>query len=289
MRILQNGNVGIGTTNPTAKLFIGQSNDALVDKTSFLINNSDQSQTKPIFKIESYDNEANFNVLELTNENLITDFVVQSQGNVGIGTATPEARLHVHGSSVTNSKTLLIDGFGASQGYGIFMQPNNNDIGMHYVTFANNTGSVIGSISRGVLSGISYNTNSDYRLKENVAELDAEMAVKKVMAARPVSYTWKSDGSADVGFIAHELMEAGFVNAVAGEKDAVDADGKIVPQGVDYGRITPEIMKVVQYLVKENEKLRAEIEASGLLIIDLKEQQKQIEALKNEVELLKNK
>ena len=53
-------------------------------------------------------------------------------------------------------------------------------------------------------SSTAYNTSSDYRLKENVAPMTGALA--KVAQLKPVTYTWKVDGSAGQGFIAHELQ-----------------------------------------------------------------------------------
>jgi hypothetical protein len=82
----------------------------------------------------------------------------------------------------------------------------------------------------------SYNTTSDYRLKENVAPMTG--ALEKVAALKPCTYTWKVDGSAGQGFIAHEL-QAVVPDCVTGEKDAVvaignvvDAEGNVTQEGV---------------------------------------------------------
>ena len=45
--------------------------------------------------------------------------------------------------------------------------------------------------------------------------------------------------------------------AVIGEKDAVDDEGNIMPQGVDYGKITPELVAAIQELHARIEKLEA--------------------------------
>jgi hypothetical protein len=85
-------------------------------------------------------------------------------------------------------------------------------------------------------SSTSYNTSSDYRLKENVAPMTG--ALEKVAQLKPCTYTWKSDGSAGQGFIAHEL-QAVVPDCVTGEKDAVerlgnilDADGSVLQESV---------------------------------------------------------
>lgn len=106
-------------------------------------------------------------------------------------------------------------------------------------------------------SSTSYNTSSDYRLKENVQPMTN--ALDKIAALKPVTYNWKVDGSADRGFIAHELQEV-IPQAVYGEKDAVDDKGNIMPQGVDYGKITPEIVKAIQEQQAMITELKARIE-----------------------------
>jgi hypothetical protein len=62
-----------------------------------------------------------------------------------------------------------------------------------------------------------FNSISDYRLKENVQPITGALA--KVAQLKPVTYKWKVDGADGEGFIAHELAEV-FPHAVNGEKDA---------------------------------------------------------------------
>lgn len=79
-------------------------------------------------------------------------------------------------------------------------------------------GTVVGSIGY-TDTATSFNTSSDYRLKENVEPMVG--ALEKLQLLKPVTYTWKSNGEASQGFIAHELQEV-FPEAVTGEKDAVE-------------------------------------------------------------------
>ena len=103
-----------------------------------------------------------------------------------------------------------------------------------------------------------YSTSSDYRLKENLREL--EDGIDNVLKMKPLRYNWKADGREGIGFIAHELSEI-VPEAVTGEKDAVDEEGKIKPQAVDYGRITPYLVKAIQELVEEVNVLKEKINA----------------------------
>jgi hypothetical protein len=105
-------------------------------------------------------------------------------------------------------------------------------------------------------SSTAYNTSSDYRLKENVQPMAG--ALTKVASLKPVTYTWKSDGTNGQGFIAHELQEH-FPDAVHGEKDAVDADGNIDPQGVDTSFLVATLTAAIQELKAELDAAKADI------------------------------
>jgi len=108
-------------------------------------------------------------------------------------------------------------------------------------TFATETGSItdVGG------TGVAFNTTSDYRLKENVQPMTGGLAT--VAALKPVTYDWISNGSAGEGFIAHEL-QAVIPDAVSGEKDAVNEDGSINAQGVDFSKIVPHLVAAIQEL-----------------------------------------
>jgi hypothetical protein len=105
-------------------------------------------------------------------------------------------------------------------------------------------GAEAGSIS--IVAGgttVAYNTSSDYRLKENIQPMTGALA--RVAALKPRTYTWKSTGEADDGFIAHELAEV-CQSAVTGEKDAVDADGKPQYQGIDTSFLVATLTAAIQ-------------------------------------------
>jgi hypothetical protein len=85
-------------------------------------------------------------------------------------------------------------------------------------------------------------------------------ALAKVAALKPVTYTWKSNGSDGQGFIAHEL-QAVVPDCVTGAKDAVqtvddlDADGKKIGtkevpkyQGIDTSYLVATLTAAIQEL-----------------------------------------
>ena len=108
------------------------------------------------------------------------------------------------------------------------------------------TGSEIGSIE-GQASATAFRTSSDYRLKENVDyDWDATTRLKQL---KPARFNWIIDDTNTPvdGFLAHEVSSV-VPEAVGGEKDAVDDDGKIIPQGIDQSKLVPLMVKTIQEL-----------------------------------------
>jgi len=114
-------------------------------------------------------------------------------------------------------------------------------------------GSTVGTVSV-TGSATAYNTSSDYRLKENVIPI--ANALDKVAQLKPVTYKWKADGSEGEGFIAHELAEV-CPQAVNGDKDAVDAEGKPIYQGVD----TSFLVATLTAAIKEQQTIINDLKA----------------------------
>jgi hypothetical protein len=118
-----------------------------------------------------------------------------------------------------------------------------------------NGGVVVGSVSYNNTS-TSYNTTSDYRLKENIRPIDR--ALEKVIALRPVAYTWKGNGSDGEGFIAHELQEV-CPQAVTGTKDEQDETGNPRYQAIDQSKLVSLLTAAIQELKAELDALKAHI------------------------------
>ena len=100
------------------------------------------------------------------------------------------------------------------------------------------SGVVRGSIS---ISGssTSYNTSSDYRLKEDVQPMSG--ATDRLKELKPVNFAWKADGSRVDGFLAHEAQEV-VPESVTGSKDAMQTEEYEVTPAVldDEGNVTTE-------------------------------------------------
>jgi hypothetical protein len=165
--------------------------------------------------------------------------------------------LWVEGNGTTKYRTAAAAGV-----YGVSITANNSqsDIGIsgsgtstqHRIKFFNTNGQVGAINTSGTAT--SYNTSSDYRLKENVSYTwDATARLKQL---KPARFNFIADADTIVdGFLAHEV-ETIIPEAVSGIKDATekytDEDGKeqtrIVPQGIDQSKLVPLLVKTIQEL-----------------------------------------
>jgi hypothetical protein len=120
-------------------------------------------------------------------------------------------------------------------------------------------GYTCGAIQRvGSTAAVTYGTSSDYRLKEDIAPMTG--ALDTVAKLKPVTYIWKEDGSDGQGFIAHELAEV-CPDAVQGKKDAVDAEGNPVYQGIDTSFLVATLTAAIQEQQAMIDELKAKVAA----------------------------
>ena len=96
-----------------------------------------------------------------------------------------------------------------------------------------------------------FTSASDYRLKENVETLPN--GLDRLKQLKPVKFKWKEHDYTSEGFIAHEVQEI-YPEAVVGEKDDK------VMQSMDYGKITPLLVKAIQDHQTIIDDLKARIE-----------------------------
>lgn len=107
-------------------------------------------------------------------------------------------------------------------------------------------------------SSTSYNTSSDYRLKEDWQPMTG--ASDRVLALKPVNFAWKADGSRVDGFLAHELQEV-VPEAATGFKDEVDEDLNPVYQGIDQSKLVPLLTAALQEALNKIDALETRIAA----------------------------
>jgi hypothetical protein len=169
---------------------------------------------------------------------------ISANGNISIATTN------------ASSGRLNIEGYTNGDRYGIFMRPSANDATP--IAFHNVAGSTIGSIST-TSSATAYNTSSDYRLKENVVPLTGAIDRLNQLQVHRFNFIADPDKTVD-GFIAHEA-QAVVPECVTGTKDAVDADGNPVYQGIDQSKLVPLLTAALQEALAEIESLKARVAA----------------------------
>ena len=189
---------------------------------------------------------------------------IASDGNVGIG---------------KSSSSLDIDGsifFGNGQQLQI-VQSGSGGKAMN-IRRRTNVGTLIqfdrissvGSISCNNTS-TSYNTSSDYRLKENVVTLSDPITRLKTLKAYRFNFIEDKSLTVD-GFIAHEVTAV--PEAITGTKDAVVTQamidneeyekeqlGDIIPQSIDQAKLVPLLVAAVQEAIGKIEVLETEVAA----------------------------
>jgi len=186
---------------------------------------------------------------------------VTSGGGVYVNsTSTPALGTELFGVAANSSGLTTAAAFANNVNTAptLFIANSSNTTNTYHVRFASgSSGNTRGEIYYNG-SQLVYATSSDYRLKENVEPL--ARGVDLIKQLRPVSYRWIESQQEDIGFIAHEVQEV-FPNAVGGEKDAVDEDGKILPQTYDPSKLVPLLTAALQEAIARIETLEAAVAA----------------------------
>jgi|GEM_PF-5985390 hypothetical protein len=196
VRITTSGNVGIGTTAPTAKLHVVGSSD-----TEQLIVKGNATQTD--------------NLVEFQNSAGTGLVVVDGTGNVGIGTTGPGSKLHVYTDNSTTNKpgihieqdgtgdaTLSFERTGAvSYGIGIdatnnyFQISRNTDLATNpYITIDTNGNLGIGTTAPGYKLNVLGIDSDD----ANNVLAGSQLAVQGTSAAHGIYFRAKGSGSAGI-------------------------------------------------------------------------------------------
>jgi hypothetical protein len=172
--------------------------------------------------------------------------------------ASERARIDSSGNLLVGT-TSILDGNSARIAVG-FTYPrtgmefqSTTSSSLYQITFRNTSTGLVGSITSDTTS-TSYNTSSDYRLKNTIAPMTGALA--KIALLKPCTYKWNANGADGEGFIAHELAEV-FPQAVSGEKDAVDSNGNIKPQGIDTSFLVATLTAAIQELKAEFDAYKA--------------------------------
>jgi len=288
LRVDASGNVGVGTNSPNGALDVRQ--DAADGTTLRLVNTGSASNSRALLRLVSQTSNFGGGLFQ-------TNGTDSSYATSALSLYTFDAQPLVFGTS--NNERARIDTSGrllvgttdpdlvlTSGTHGCAIHGN---IGFIAVNRANDTSAAFGrttstgsivefyynGVSRGSIStngtNVSYNTSSDYRLKEDVQPIVG--SVNRLMALKPVNFAWKEDGSRVDGFLAHEAQEV-VPECVTGEKNQVqiveikDEDGNVtgteerpVYQGIDQSKIVPLLVAALQEAMAEIAELKADVAA----------------------------
>jgi len=191
---------------------------------------------------------------------------ITSGGNVGLATSSPAALLSLKGRGGADIIFQMNDEnnvrrcfYIPNQYYGYMWAVGVVSNGGKAFSFGNQDGNEVGTIVINA-GGVAYNTTSDYRLKEDLKDFNG---LEKVSAIKVYDFKWKNLDERTDGVLAHELAEV-LPYAVSGVKDALNHEGKIEAQSVDYSKLTPVLVKAIQELKAENDTLKEILQRNNI-------------------------
>ena len=274
MRIRSNGRCGIGTTNPSSIVQIGDTanSDNFI---TFGKRVSASETNRPVIGQTSTTGSNNDLGICATSTGGSIRFYT-GNGSGGFGAGSNEERFRVDGSGnavlggnsinpVSNNEVGI-----ALRSAGNFLTNTLSTNAPHQfrrntdgdlIRFHNNATSDVGAISVGPMSTF-YSTSSDYRLKENVVELDG--AIDRVKQLAPKRFNFIVDPNKTVdGFLAHEAQTV-VPQAVSGTHNEVDEENNPVMQRIDQSKLVPLLTAALKEAIAKIETLEQRLTDAGL-------------------------
>jgi hypothetical protein len=292
------GQLGVGTTSPQEMLHVKSSGLTRLSVESTTFGRTETSYVTPAQTwITGTDQTNNFYVYDLTANRVRMAFT--TFGTVGIGTTSPQESLHIKSSSLTRL-SLESTPFGRAETS--YVTPSrtwitgtdvtNNfyiyDLTANFVRMAINTdGNVgvgttapqrllhvngrarIGFIPpEASVAQVCFNAAGDLlqcgasslKWKTDVRPFD--LGLETVLHLRPISFTWKESGSKDFGLGAEDVAKS------ASELTFFNSKGE--PEGVKYDHLNVVFINAFKEQQKQIETQKAEIELLKATVCDLK-------------------
>jgi hypothetical protein len=266
MRITSAGDVGIGTSSPSAGLHVNKaSGEASIKITSVDTAGVQQSL---YFGATSFNRAAIKSLNANTFDGNLQFFTgnsstfderarIDSSGNLLVGTTTVVGKANiVQASQQSSGYTLFLQhtwtGDVGVAGLYIAKRDNNSTTSQILVRFSiNNDAAGQGQINGNGASQAAFGTFSDRRLKENIVDLEPQLA--NICALRPVEFDYieSEGGGHQISFIAQEFEEV-YPDAI-GER----SDGMKTLTG--WGKTEARLVKAIKELKAELDTVKAEL------------------------------
>jgi hypothetical protein len=174
LRIDSAGNVGIGTTEPAKKLVVQSSSQTWASAPQIAFYDTETAQTDSrnwtIGAIST--NWGSLNIASSTaagGDPTTPRFTITKDGNVGIGTTAPGARLHVAGSAAVNTREVIADFRNSSDSQRIDIRDENSATlqppGVYSATAGYGLGLYAGATNAPLILYAGGITNSEERMR----------------------------------------------------------------------------------------------------------------------------
>ncbi len=245
------GNVGIGTTITENLLRLGTTTSAS-DNDGTLAIKSDSSGIALHLEenngAESWKigvNVAGDLVFDDSNAGSTDVLFQDGTGFVGIGTTIPIRTLDVGGtqSSSTIGRIENRNTGTNADVLDLVVGQSNAGNSNNFITFWDNDGgTVIGQIEGNLGNTIAYRTTSDRRIKDNIR--NTKWGLKDLLKIKVRDY--EVDGETSTGFIAQELYKIYPLVVSVGDKGEINMSNVDSVWGVEYGKLTPLLIKSIQ-------------------------------------------
>jgi len=267
MHLNYDGNVGIGTSSPSTQLHVKDDTTTLTisDTGSNLTLNDEQVAIH--LSGRYYTGTADPDADEYSDARIVlrrgntdgTGGAVLAFENSGNGSAGLLERMRIDSSGKilfgTSSFTAGTDGYQIS-GNGRLKESSTDATTTKVHNAFYNPNGQVGTITTSS-SATSYNTSSDYRLKENVVEVTDGIDRVKLLKPSRFNFIVDPDKTVD-GFLAHEVSDI-VPEAITGTKDAVDDEGNPEYQGIDQSKLVPLLTAALQESIAKIEALETRV------------------------------
>ena len=268
-----NNRVGIGTGTPGGDFEV-----KLATNVRFVVDDTQDSQVT----LKAIQDNGTKNAMRIVCDNLNVETNTGSNTNVNRLRVAADGEISINDDGAETGATVF-KVKGALNNTPAIFEHRNSSGSQTMILFRDGAVETCGTIGIAPANNtVSYNTSSDYRLKENESTITD--GITRVKSLKPYKFNWKKNPSADKvdGFFAHEVSSV-VPEAIHGEKDAfeiykehqempdgksvgdfkLDEDGNKIPeyQGIDQAKLVPVLTAALKEAIAKIETLETKVQA----------------------------